>query len=152
MKYGSKDTERDWQNFWSFWATVWALLHPPPSSTPDGQTDGRKKWHIEVGVQPKKYFFIGRFCKSWFYFFFSHLLSFKNVTIFKDTMLPALILLSPFFKCFAFFRFPVPSQKLDMNNRIRIIFIKIIIIEKINVIKIFSKNMSLTSNIFIMKD
>ena len=39
MKYGSKDTERDWQNFWWFWAIVWALLHPPPSSTPDEQTD-----------------------------------------------------------------------------------------------------------------
>ena len=44
-----------------------------------------------------------------------------------------------FSKWFAFSKFSMPSQKYDMNNGIRIIFIKIIII-KINAIKIYIKN------------
>ena len=43
-----------------------------------------------------------------------------------------------FLKCFAFLKFNMPRQKSDMNNSIRIIFIKIII--KINIIKIYIKN------------
>ena len=39
---------------------------------------------------------------------------------------------------FAFFKFNMPSRKSDMNNCIRIIFIKTII--KINIIKIYIKN------------
>ena len=51
-----------------------------------------------------------------------------------------------FFKCFAFFKFLTPSQKSDMNNSIRIIFIKIFIFIRINLIKIYNQNMELISN------
>ena len=71
-------------------------------------------------------------------FLFSHLLTSKNSTIFWDATLLALILDLSFFKCFLFFKFNMPSQNPDMNNSIRIIFIKIII--KINIIKIYIKN------------
>ena len=54
-------------------------------------------------------------------------------------------------KCFAFFKFTLPSQKSDINS-VRIIFIKIIIIIKINFIKIYSKNMlSLAINVTLLK-
>ena len=46
---------------------------------------------------------------------------------------------SLFFKFFALFKFNMPSQKSDMNNSVRIIFI-IISIFKVNIIKIYIKN------------
>ena len=60
-----------------------------------------------------------------FLFLFSHLLTCKNLTIFKDAMLLALILHLSFFKRFVFFKFNMPSPKSDINNSIRIIFIKL---------------------------
>ena len=89
-------------------------------------------------------------------FLFSHLLICKNFTIFYDVTPLALIIHLYFSKCFAPFKFASPSQNSDMNNRIRIIFTKIII--KINFFKIYSKNMFLISNkcdfitIFIIKE
>ena len=50
-----------------------------------------------------------------------------------------------FFKCFAFFKFTTSSQKSHMNNSIRFILIKCIIIRKINFITICSKNTHLIS-------
>ena len=44
-----------------------------------------------------------------------------------------------FFEFLAFIKFSMPSQKSDMNNSIRIIFIKIFI-AKVNAIKIYLKN------------
>ena len=49
---------------------------------------------------------------------FCHLLTCKNLTIFWDATILALILHLPFFKCFMFFKFNIPSQKSDMNNSI----------------------------------
>ena len=45
---------------------------------------------------------------------------------------------SLFFKFFALFKFNMPSQKSDMNNSIRIVFIKIII--NLSIIKIYINN------------
>ena len=64
-------------------------------------------------------------------------LLFKNSTIFQNAMLLALILQFSLFKSFVFFKFNMPSQKSDMSNSIRTIFIKFII--KINVVKIYIK-------------
>ena len=47
------------------------------------------------------------------------------------------------FKCFAFFKFNMRSQKSDKNNTIRIIFIKTVI--KINIFKINFKNTHFSS-------
>ena len=62
-----------------------------------------------------------------------------------------------FFQYFVLFKYIIPSQKFDINNNFRIIFIKIIII-KVNVIKIYMKNTHLISKkcnftkIFIRKE
>ena len=47
---------------------------------------------------------------------------------------------SYFFKCFALFKLIMSSRKFDMNSSIRIIFIKIIIIIKVNFTKIYAEN------------
>ena len=84
------------------------------------------------------------------YILFSHLLTSKNSTIFWDVTLLALILDLSFFKGFLFFKFNMPSQNPDMNNSIRIIFIKIII--KINIIKIYIKNAHLITKNTILRE
>ena len=61
-------------------------------------------------------------------FLFSHLLTCKNSTIMWNAALLSLILHLSFIKCFAFFKFNMSSQKSDMNNSIRTIYIKFIII------------------------
>ena len=84
-------------------------------------------------------------CKSWFYFFFfvfCHAKISPSFRMHASCINCSLI----FFKCFSFFKFIMPSKNSDMNNSIRTIFIKIIIIIKTNFIKIYSKNMSLESN------
>ena len=51
-----------------------------------------------------------------------------------------------FCKCFTFFKFNLPSKKLDMNNNIRIIFLIISTIT-INIIMIYTKNITLRIHI-----
>ena len=72
-------------------------------------------------------------------FLFSYLLAYTNPTILLDVTPLVLILFLYFFKCFTFFKFIVPSQRSDMNNSFKIIFMKISII-KVNIIKIYTKN------------
>ena len=51
-----------------------------------------------------------------------------------------------FFTCFGLFKFAMPSQNFGMNNNFRIIFLKIIIIIKVNFIKIYTKNTHIIGN------
>ena len=75
------------------------------------------------------------FNKNWILFFFSHLLTLINPTIYCDATFQTLILHLVLLKCFTF---NMSSQKSDKSYSIRIIFIKIII--NINIINIYIKN------------
>ena len=94
--------------------------------------------------------------KNWFYFFFLIFLHAKLPPSFRMPRYWYQFFTYLFFKCFEFLKFTTPNQKSDMNNSIRIIFIKII--TKINFFNIYSKGMSLISNkyafikIFIIKE
>ena len=67
---------------------------------------------------------------------FHHLLGCHNTDINSSVIL---------FKCFAFFKLNMPSQKSDMNDSIRIIFILISNV-KHNIIKIYIKNTHYVTN------
>ena len=54
--------------------------------------------------------------KNYFYFFFVILLTCKNAATFWDTTLLLLILHLSSFKCFAFFKFNMPSQQSDNKS------------------------------------
>ena len=61
--------------------------------------------------------------------FFPGLLANTNPTMLYGAMLEAFILCLFLFRCFTLLMFVVPSQISDMNNSVRILFIKISIIK-----------------------